>query len=838
MTATRVLLIEDDAAWASLTREAFIEAAPGTRLEILTDGDEALARLEDGDHPDLVLLDLNMPGTDGREVMRAIRSLPNVADLEIVVLSASVSASDRALAVDLGAAYANKPTTFAALCHLAKAVVTGALDDLDSEHRPSRPRPVDQPAVAVPATQSAANVRVVLVSGGDSDVVVRLADAGLEVSVVATVDDLISADLSAVDCVIVELDGPGIRRHEALRSAVAACPPIPVVAIIGSSTEAAELVSLASGAADVVPVEEATREVLRRTVRFAVERAALGRALEEQRRFFDSVLDNIDAGIMACDVEGRMRIRNRAANFFEASSTDARGAGPFAALARDMVDLRSGEAVAGDGALRRALGGETVPEMEFAVPDDSGELRICVVRGEPLSSSGGEKLGAVVVCYDVTEQRQAETALTHQALHDPLTGLPNRTLALDRVHHALERGARDFSLTAVLFLDLDGFKKVNDTIGHAAGDVVLQTVADRIHAALRTGDTVARFGGDEFLVISESVPDPAAAELLADRIHTSLGKPLPIAGAVIEPSASIGIVVASRSKGVDQVLQDADSAMYEAKHQGGGRSQVFTPDLRDVTHRRSSLAQSQRDAIRHDRLQMAYQPLVDLRTGALHGLEAVAKWAHPELGEVSPAEFVEAAEGSPDLARRLGEWSVQEACRALAGRGDLQLYVNLSAPHLLVPDMADTLLHLVGETGMAPQRLSLGLTGTPVVEATRAARRMLERFKDAGVSLAIDDFGTGHAWLRDLRDLPVDVLKIDRSFIAGMSTNVEDDAVVAALIGLAQGLGMDTIASGVTTIAQRDRLRLLGCTFGQGGLFAEPGALDEVLRTGTSSYSY
>jgi EAL domain-containing protein (putative c-di-GMP-specific phosphodiesterase class I) len=235
---------------------------------------------------------------------------------------------------------------------------------------------------------------------------------------------------------------------------------------------------------------------------------------------------------------------------------------------------------------------------------------------------------------------------------------------------------------------------------------------------------------------------------------------------------------------------------------------------------------------------MAYQPLVDLRTGALHGLEAVAKWAHPELGEVSPAEFVEAAEGSPDLARRLGEWSVQEACRALAGRGDLQLYVNLSAPHLLVPDMADTLLHLVGETGMSPQRLSLGLTGTPVAEATRAARRMLERFKDAGVSLAIDDFGTGHAWLRDLRDLPVDLLKIDRSFIAGMSTNVEDDAVVAALIGLAQGLGMDTIASGVTTIAQRDRLRLLGCTFGQGGLFAEPGALDEVLRTGTSSYSY
>jgi diguanylate cyclase (GGDEF)-like protein len=458
------------------------------------------------------------------------------------------------------------------------------------------------------------------------------------------------------------------------------------------------------------------------------------------------------------------------------------------------------------------------------------------VRGQPLWGPGGEKLGAVVVCYDVTEQRQAETALTHQALHDPLTGLPNRTLALDRVHHALERGARDFSLTAVLFLDLDGFKEVNDTIGHAAGDLVLQTVADRIHAALRTGDTVARFGGDEFLIISESVPDPAAAELLASRIHTSLGKPLPIAGTVIEPSASIGIVVASRSRGIDQVLQDADSAMYEAKHQGGGRSQVFTADLRDITHRRSSLAQSQRDSIRFDRLHMAFQPLVDLRTGDMHGVEAMAKWSHPELGEVSPAAFVEAAEGSPDLARRLGEWSVREACRALGPHGDLRLYVNLSAQHLLVPDMAETLLRLVAESGMAPQRLSLGLTETPVVEATWAARRMLERLKDAGVSLAIHDFGTGYASLRHLRDLPVSVLKIDRSFIAGMSTNVEDDAVVAALIGLAHGLGMETIAGGVTTIEQRDRLRELGCTFGQGRLFAKPGTLDEVLRTGIAGY--
>ena len=827
--ATRVLLIEDDPAWAGLTREAFVEAAPEARLEILTSGDEAVARLAGGDLPDVVLLDLNMPGTDGRDVLRAIRTLPDAPDIEIIVLSASVSAHDRALATELGAAaYANKPTTFAALCRLAGAVVSGALDELESDQRPIRPQPVDRPTAPAPVAPSTTVLRVALVTGGDPSIVSRLSEAGLEVREVPSIDDLATFDLASVDCVLVDLDGPGVRRHEALRSAVVSAAGTPVVAIIGSTSEAAELASLASGATDVVPADVATPEVLRRTVRFAVERAALGRALEWQRSFFDAVLDNVDAGIVACDAEGRVQIRNRAARLLDGGRVVHPGSSDPWAVPVNVLGVGDDATAPEDRPLIRALAGEVNDEVELASTDATGEMRRCVVHGQPLRSPEGEKLGAVVVCLDVTEQRQAETALTHQALHDSLTGLPNRSLALDRIRHALERGARERTPTAVLFLDIDGFKAVNDTIGHAAGDLLLQTIADRLLVAVRTEDTVARLGGDEFLVISEQVPDLAAAEVLAERIHTTLSKPLPIAGTVLEPTCSIGIVVASASTGIDQVLQDADAAMYEAKRRGRARSQVFTSDLGDATRDRLVLTQGLRDAIRHDRLRMAYQPFVDLRTGKTAGFEALARWTHPVLGEVGPATFVQVAESSPDLTRRLGEWAVRTACEGMAGRQDLQVHVNLSARHLLVPDMADTLLKIISNAQMAPERLCLELTETAVIEATRSARLALERLKEAGVSLAMDDFGTGYASLVHLRDFPIDVLKIDRSFIAGMLRSEEDDAVVAGVIGLARGLGMLTIAEGVETAAQRDRLYVLGCTYGQGHFFAKPAPIEEL----------
>lgn len=580
MTSThydRIMLVEDDRAWAALTREAFLEVAPDVRLEIVAEGDLAITRLREPDAPPVVLLDLNMPGTDGREVLRALRELPGTGQRRVVVLSASVSGVDRALAEELGAAaYVNKPTTFAALCRMATAIAEDQLDDLDRSNPPARTTNPDQSEAP-----TITSLQVAFIGGHDPSVRGRLVAAGFDVRVAASVDDLPPVIEQGADCVVVDLDGPGARRNEVVRGASSAAGAVPVIAIVGATSEAAELATLAAGAADVVAAEDATQEVLRRTIRFAVERAALGPALARQQRFLDAVVDNVDAAIVACDAEGRLQIVNAAAAALHGRPADPR-IGPEAwAEAYGIVDPDTGRRLRDEEVpLARALAGEVVNDVEVGTIDAAGEVHRCLVRAQPLLAADGKSLGAVVVFHDVTEQRRLESALAHQALHDPLTGLPNRRLALDRLRHAIDRGARGGDATAVLYVDLDGFKTLNDTAGHAAGDTLLRTVADRLANAVRPGDTVARIGGDEFLVIAESVSDGEQALALADRIHAALSVAAPLPDGIDAPTCSIGIALTHSSTDIDGVLQDADAAMYTAKRSGPGRThRVSDPPL-------------------------------------------------------------------------------------------------------------------------------------------------------------------------------------------------------------------------------------------------------------------
>lgn len=568
-TSTAILLIEDDPAWAGLTREAFLEVAPDVRLELITDGGHAVERLAEPGAPAIVLLDLNMPGTDGREVLKAVRELPGATERTIIVLSASMSLRDRALARDLGAAaYVNKPTTFAALCRLARSIVTGTLAGIGDEEQAAESQPADgtegTEGAETELAPSILHLRVAVVLGHDASLAARLVGAGFDVRTLRSVEE-VGPVAGSVDCIVLDLDAPGTRRAEALQAAVAAAPQVPVVAIGGAVTAAAELAALAAGAADVLHAEHASQEVLVKTLRFAVERTALTAALDEQRQFLDAVIGDVDAGIVACDASGRLHIVNAAAARLHGRGADRRLTPEDWAAAYSIVDIVTGEPLPADQVpLVRALAGETVTDIEVGVRDTTGRIRQCLVRGRPLHRASGELLGAVVVFQDVTDQRRAEAALARQALHDPLTSLPNRALGLDRLRHALDRGSRAGHATGVLFIDLDGFKLVNDTLGHAVGDRVLEVVGERLAAVVRPGDTAARHGGDEFLIVAEAVDDEEALAV-ADRVHAALDQPIVVGDREIDVTASIGVVVTRDETDVDAVLEQADAAMYRVK---------------------------------------------------------------------------------------------------------------------------------------------------------------------------------------------------------------------------------------------------------------------------------
>jgi diguanylate cyclase (GGDEF)-like protein/PAS domain S-box-containing protein len=448
----------------------------------------------------------------------------------------------------------------------------------------------------------------------------------------------------------------------------------------------------------------------------------------------------------------------------------------------------------------------------------------------------------VVQLHDVSDRRRVEEELAHQSLHDPLTGLPNRVLFTDRLQQALVRQLRHGHKVAVLFIDLDRFKLINDGLGHVAGDRVLQEAARRLDAAARAEDTVARFGDDEFTVLCEEI-ERETATAIAERLLAELGRPFVLDDEELHLGASAGVRIGDGT-GVDAdgLLRDANLALYVAKQHGRGRVELHDPAARLRGFDPLALEQALRAAIRRDELRLHYQPLVEVRTGRVAGVEALIRWEHPTHGTISPGEFVPVAEES-ELIVQIGEWVLEEACRQLARwrtagivGGTVQMAVNVSPRQLCRPEFVLTVDAALRAADLEPRALCIEITESAIIHDPELALDSLRTLKRRGVAIALDDFGVGFSSLSQIRELPpLDTIKVDRSFTAGLGENQSDGAVVQAVLSLAETLGLIAVAEGVETKEQLTRLRGMGCDVVQGFLFSRPlppAELEPFLRSG------
>jgi diguanylate cyclase (GGDEF)-like protein/PAS domain S-box-containing protein len=466
--------------------------------------------------------------------------------------------------------------------------------------------------------------------------------------------------------------------------------------------------------------------------------------------------------------------------------------------------------------------------FDYRVPQSDGWVRWVRARGRLITDETGEVVGMQGTCQDITERMEAEAALSHNALHDPLTGLPNRSLLLDRIEVALARSARAGKSVAVLFLDLDRFKLINDSRGHAAGDVVLQAVADRLRAAVRPTDTVGRLGGDEFVVVCEDAVAVWEATVLGDRLIRTLEEPFQVEGGEVFVTVSVGIAIAEQSVSPDELLRDADVAMYQAKQRGRARCEFFDEAMRTEAARRLETATALHRSLERNEIETHYQPMIDLATGAIIGVEALVRWNHPERGLIPPGMFIPLAE-EQGLIVPIGATVLDDACSQwarwrseLPDREPLVLNVNISARQLHSPEFVESIRAVLLAYGVDPGALCLELTESVLIDDVEAQRHTLAGLRDLGVGLSIDDFGTGYSSLTYLKRFPVNGIKIDQSFVAGLGRDSYDSAIIESVIGLAHAVGLHVTAEGVETIDQLLRLRALGCDFAQGYYFARP----------------
>jgi diguanylate cyclase (GGDEF)-like protein/PAS domain S-box-containing protein len=454
----------------------------------------------------------------------------------------------------------------------------------------------------------------------------------------------------------------------------------------------------------------------------------------------------------------------------------------------------------------------------------------------PALSSEGISYGRVWSFSDITERKNAEQRLARQAYHDALTGLPNRALFIDRITRAISRARRSGKSVAVLFLDLDRFKWVNDSLGHEAGDLLLQAVAERLQKCSRPEDTAARMGGDEFVVLVENITDVNDATRLAERIAQELRAPFVLGAHEVFTEASIGITLSSDTENekASDLLRDADAAMYRAKNRGGSQHQLFTRNMNTVAQANLELETELRHAIEREEFVLVFQPVVSLATQQIVGLETLLRWNHPERGEVLPGDFIPLAEHT-GLIMPIGAWVLRMACRQ-AQRWQLLfptgsapgICINLSARQFQQPDLVQTIADALSEAGLLPQSLTLEITESVIMDDAESTSATLRELKTLGVQLAIDDFGTGYSSLSYLKRFPVDTLKVDRSFVCGLGSDAEDTAIVRAIVTLAKTLGMDVTAEGVETQEHLHQLQTLECDRAQGYYFAPPMSAGEM----------
>lgn len=446
-----------------------------------------------------------------------------------------------------------------------------------------------------------------------------------------------------------------------------------------------------------------------------------------------------------------------------------------------------------------------------------GDGRCIAVAVQPMSDGG-----RVTTYQDITEQRRSEAKIAHMALHDTLTGLPNRALFNERLEHALTRVSRG-EIVATHLLDLDHFKNVNDTLGHPVGDKLLTMVADRLRTLVRETDTIARMGGDEFALIQVGIAQPSDATILAERIIEVVSRPYDIDGQQVVIGTSIGIAMGpADGSSPDQLMRNADLALYRSKGQGRGVCRFFEPEMDEQMQTRRVMENDLRKALISGEFELHYQPVVNLNSNEVSGVEALIRWHHPEKGMISPGEFIPLAEENGFIIP-LGEWALKSACNAARDWPDnMRVAVNISPVQFRKPGLVQTVVSALATAGLPAERLELEITEAVLLEDNDATLAMLHQLRELGVRIAMDDFGTGYSSLSYLQRFPFDKIKIDRSFINGMADGASSRGIIRAIAALANGLGMATTAEGVETQQQRDAVKSEGCTEMQGFLFSKP----------------
>jgi len=618
-------------------------------------------------------------------------------------------------------------------------------------------------------------------------------------------------------------DSQGLETFDKLALAV---PGVPTLIIAGAKDVGVALEALRHGAKDYLLEDHLDRDSFVRAVRNMAERKTVEEMLFTEKERAQVTLDSIGDAVLSTDLQGKVIYLNVVAEKITGWTREE-------AVGKDIDEVF----VIVDGGTREPCANPLKTAItknrtvgltpncilirrdgaEFAIEDSAA----------PIHDQRGLATGAVIVFHDVSVARALGAEMSHLAQHDILTNLPNRTLLQDRVTQAIATASRNDSRIAVLFLDLDGFKHINDSLGHAIGDRLLQSVAKRLLAAVRTSDTVSRVGGDEFVILLSEVTHAGDAGVKAGKILSALSAPFEIDQNTLRVTASIGVTTYPEDgQSAELLMRNADLAMYQAKEKGRSNCQFFEKGMNVRAVERQSIEGDLRCALEQDEFVVHYQPKIHLKTGAITGVEALVRWQHPRRGLVGPLQFISIAEDC-GLMLPIGKWVLRESCRQAkawldAGLPPVEMAVNVSSVEFRNDEFLESIGTILKETGLEPRYLELELTESVLMQHADFSVPVLQKLKAMGVRLAIDDFGTGYSSLSYLRQFPIDTLKVDQSFIHEINAETDEAAIISAVINMGCRMKHRVIAEGVETAEQLAFLRAHGCDEGQGYYFARP----------------
>jgi diguanylate cyclase (GGDEF)-like protein/PAS domain S-box-containing protein len=632
--------------------------------------------------------------------------------------------------------------------------------------------------------------------------------------------------LEGTAAILVDLFLPDSRGIETFDRVFRAAPHIPILVLIDPQDEDTAKVAVQRGAQDYLFKARLDTYLLPKAVVSMIERAANAEALFDEKERAQVTLNSIGDAVVSTDVSNHVTYLNVVAEGLTGWSQHEASGHPLEEVFR-IVDATTRETVKNPMTLAiRENKTVALPPNCVLIRRDGVEVAI-EDSTAPIHDRRGAVTGAVMVFHDVSVARAMTLKMSYLAQHDSLTDLPNRVLMNDRLVEAIALSSRYQRKLAVLFVDLDRFKRINDSLGHVIGDRLLQSVARRLLTCVRSSDTVSRQGGDEFVILLWEERHPLDAAVTAQKILQALRAPHFIDQHELHITASIGIVIFPEDGTVAETLMNnADFAMYHAKERGRDNCQFFKPEMNLLAVERRALEGSLHHAIEREELSLNYQPKIDLVTGEITGMEALIRWRHPQRGLVPPGQFIAVAEEC-GLIVPIGRWVLREACRQArawqrAGLPPTSIAINISAVELRDRGFASAVRAALADSGLEPRYLELELTETVLMEDSRSIADMLRELKEIGVLLALDDFGTGYSSLSYLKRFPIDTLKIDQSFVRDLTTDADDAGIVAAVIGMGNSLHMRVVAEGIETREQLEFLQEYNCPQGQGFYFSRP----------------